>query len=177
MRNIYLITLILILFFCTGFSDPVADISVSYQSGVDKLEEVFKASLLLNKNDIMFTKVPRGLIVSINEKYFFNTNQTRIKESALPVIDTIIDLLQGLSNYCVIEDHTEEMSFNNKNWELSLVRSANIAEYMITKGKISAERIFFLGYGQYMPFRDNVAPRKGMNNRIDFVILEYESKR
>lgn len=177
MRNIYLVTLILILFFCTGFSDPVGDITVSYQPAVDKLEELFKAALPLSKNDIIFTKVPRGLIVSINENCFFNKNQTRIKESALPVIDTIIGLLQNLSNYCVIEDHTEEMSFNNKNWELSLVRSANIAEYMITEGKISADRIFSLGYGQYMPFRDNVAPGKGMNNRIDFVILEYESKR
>lgn len=35
--------------FCTGFSNSVVDISVSYQPNVDRLEEIFKAYLPLNK--------------------------------------------------------------------------------------------------------------------------------
>ncbi len=177
MKNFYLAILILILFFCAGFSNPVVDISLSYQPNVDRLEQIFKAYLPLNKNDITFTKVPRGLIVSINEEYFFNSAEVRIKESSLCVLDTIIMLLQKLPNYCVVENHTEENSFYDKNWELSIARSANIVEYMITCGKLPASQLFSLGYGQYMPFRDNVAPKNGMNNRIDFVILEYEARR
>ncbi len=178
MRIFYIAVLILILILNTGFSVYNTDISISYQPNVDRLDRIFREALPLDKKDIFFTKVPRGLIVSINEKIFFNQSEIKIKESSLPVLDTIIELLEKLNNYCVIENHTEEDSFDNKNLELSLQRAENIAEYMITYGKIPASRIFALGYGQYMPFRDNVSANKdGLNNRVDFVILEYEAKR
>ena len=177
MKNIYsIVILILCVIFCAGFSSvPAGGISLSYQPNVDKLEKVFKDSLPLD--GVIYTKVPRGLIISINERFFFNTGDTRIKESSLYILNTIAELVYKLSNYCVIENHTEEYFNDSRNLELSLVRSANIAQYMINTRKISADRLFALGYGQYMPFKDNVSPKKGFNNRIDFVILEYEAKR
>ena len=177
MKHFYLVALIFILFICTGFSkESLIDISVSYQPNADRLESVFKAAIPI-KEGIIFTKVPRGLIVSINEEYFFNNGESRIKESSLYILDIIVALLHKLSNYCVVENHTEENFNNDENRELSLSRSANIVQYMITCGKLPSSRLFALGYGQYMPFRDNVAPDMGINNRIDFVILEYEARR
>ncbi len=178
MRKIYLFILILILIFCTGASDEqVIDASVSYQSKAQRLEAVFRASMPV-KDGIIYTKVPRGLIVSINEKYFFNKGEARIKESSLCILDTIAELLHRLSNYCVIENHTEEFINDENNWELSLSRSSNIAEYMINSGKLPPAQLFTLGYGQYMPFKDNVsAKQSGFDSRVDFVILEYEVRR
>lgn len=170
MRKLYLIILILILIFCSGFN-----ITISYQPEVDKLETLFKATLPV-KCGIMYTKVPRGLIVSIDEKCFFNTGEARIKESSLDILDVISCLLLKLPNYCVIENHTEEQDFN-ENWELSIARASNLAEYMIKYRKVPTEKVFSLGYGESMPFRDNVAPTKGLNNRIDFVIIDYEARR
>ena len=66
LKNLYLFLLILILFFCTGFSNPVVDIALSYQPNVDRLDKMFREYLPVKKDDIIFTKVPRGLIVSIN---------------------------------------------------------------------------------------------------------------
>ncbi len=178
MRKIYLFILILILIFCTGESaEQIVNVTVSYQPNADKLETVFKASIPL-QNGIVYTKVPRGLIVSINESYFFNKGEARIKESSLCILDTIAELLHMLSNYCVIENHTEEFINDANNWELSLSRSSNIAEYMINCGKVQPTQLFSLGYGQYMPFKDNVsAKHSGFDSRVDFVILEYEVKR
>ncbi len=181
MNNIYLIVLFLILLFCSGFSNQELNIVFSYQPNVDRLETIFKTYLPI-KEGILYTKVPRGLIVSIDERYFFNEGETRIKESSLCILDIIIVLLHKLSNYCVVEDHTETDIFLDSSykqtWELSLVRSSNIVEYMIECGKLPSTRLFALGYGQYMPFLDNVSKDKnGMNNRIDFVIIEYEAKR
>ena len=193
LKNLYLFLLILILFFCTGFSNPVVDISLSYQPNVDRLDKMFREYLPVKKDDIIFTKVPRGLIVSINEDCFFNEGEARIKESSLCLLYTIILLLKKLPNYFV-ENHTEENSSEGENWELSLERSDNIVEYMITYGALPSSQLFALGYGQYMPFRGNVEPTEGLdsidkeslkysynnkkiNNRVDFVILEYEAKR
>ncbi len=194
LKNLYLFLLILILFFCTGFSNPVVDISLSYQPNVDRLDKMFREYLPVKKDDIIFTKVPRGLIVSINEDCFFNEGEARIKESSLCLLDTIILLLKQLPNYCVVENHTEENSNDDENWELSLERSDNIVEYMITYGALPSSQLFALGYGQYMPFRGNVEHTEGLdsidkeslkysynnkkiNNRVDFVILEYEARR
>lgn len=166
--------------FCSGFEDSIINIAVSYQPNVEKLETMFKA-VLPEVKGVVYTKVPRGLIISIDERYFFNDGEARIKESSLCILDRIIYQLREIPNYCVVEDHTEKNNFENsdynEDWELSASRSANIVEYMMKYGKVSAKQLFALGYGEFMPFRDNVAPIEGINNRIDFVILEYEAKR
>ena len=180
MKKLYLIFLILILFFCSGHSDSVIDVSVSYQPNVEKLEQIFKTALPV-KDGVVYTKVPRGLIVSIDENYFFNDGEVKIKESSLCILDTIILLLHKLPNYCIVENHTEDSNLLNskyeKTWEISITRADNIVQYMSDCGKLPANQLFALGFGEYMPFKDNVAPGNGMNNRIDFVIIEYEAKR
>ncbi len=198
MRYLYTVFLILIMIFCTGvtyFDDKC--LNISYQPNTDKLETIFKAALPL-KEGIVFTKVPRGLVVSIDERYFFSDGEARIRESSLCILDTIILLLHKLPNYCVVENHTQDnnlaCTIYNDDCEISIARSANIVQYMIKYGKLSPSQLFSLGYGQYMPFRGNVESydsSKGiptgmaasqncnnkMNKRIDFVILEYEAKR
>lgn len=198
MKYLYTIFLILIIIFCTGHTYwDDKDLPVSYQPNTDKLETVFRTALPL-KDGIIFTKVPRGLIVSIDERYFFSDGEARIRESSLCILDRIIVLLHELSNYCVVENHTEDNNLIGSDYdndcEISLARSTNIVQYMIKYGKVPPERLFALGYGQYMPFRGNVksydaaqgvptgmavsksTPNK-MNKRIDFVILEYEARR
>ena len=162
MKKLYLIILILIAIFCSGYS-------------IEKLESVF-AQVMPKKCGIIYTKVPRGLIISIEERCFFNKGEVRIKESSLDILDTISAILAKLPNYCVIENHTEEDDFR-KNWELSVTRASNLAEYMVKYRKLPIEKVFSLGFGDSMPFVDNVAPESYTNSRIDFVIIDYEAKR
>lgn len=170
MKILYIIILALIVIFCSGFN-----IEISYQPEVDKLEAIFK-STLPSMCGVIYTKVPRGLIVSVDERCLFNAGETRIKESSLVFLNSLSEILEQLPNTCVIEDHTEEQGFD-KSWELSTVRASNLAEYLTKYKKLSAQKIFSLGFGEIMPFRDNVAPQKGFDNRVDFVIIEYEARR
>ena len=58
------------------------------------------------------------------------------------------------------------------------MRSSNIAEYLVKCHKISPENIFDIGFGESMPFNESVNPEAlSMNNRVDFVMIEYETKR
>lgn len=178
-KNFYLIFFIFILIFCTGFSDKIVDVSIAYQSNVERLETIFRAFLPL-KDGVIYTKVPRGLIISVDERTFFDAHEARIKESSLYTLDMIIILLQKLQNYCVIESHTDEVGCNEycENWELSTARAQNIADYMTVYGKIPVHKLTSNGFGKLMPFKDNVSStQKGFDNRIDFVIIEYEAKR
>ena len=181
MKKLHLIILILILIFCTGFSNSVVDISISYQPNVDKLEQIFKAYIPL-KQGVIFTKVPRGLIISIDETQFFSKGDARIKESSLYVLDVIALIVEKLKNDCVIESHTQEKlpsdSDYKEYWEITTARAQNIADYMVLCRKVPFERVFPMGFGELMPFKDNVSSTQdGFDNRIDFVIIEYEAKR
>lgn len=181
MKIIYLIFFILVIILCTGFSDKVVDISVSYQPTVDRIEQIFKAYMPI-KQGIVYTKVPRGLVISIDENQFFSSGDARIKESSLYILDVVSLLVQKLQNYCVIENHTQQEipadSEYSETWEISTARAQNIADYMVICQKVPFEQIFPMGFGDFMPFEDNVSSSiKGFNNRIDFVIIEYEAKR
>lgn len=80
-----------------------------------------------------------------------------IKESSLVILDTISAVLKRLTNYCIIEDHTEDNDLTNsyysENWELSIARAGNIVQYMMTYGKIPADKLFALGYGGVYAFQ------------------------
>ena len=181
MKNLYLIFFILILILCTGFSSSTIDISVSYQPSIEVLEQIFKTYMPI-KQGVIYTKVPRGLIISVDENKFFSSGDARIKESSLYILDTIALIVQKLKKPCIIESHTQQeipsSSNYNELWEISTARAQNIADYMVLCKKVPFEQIFPMGFGELMPFKSNVSTNtKGFDNRIDFVIIEYEAKR
>lgn len=131
---------------------------------------------------VVYTIVPRGLIVSINEDIFFSGESILIKKSATDVLDAIISVLTQINNNCTIESHTEGHNNNEgiyrTNWEIAMARANSITDYLVYCGKIPPSRVFSLGYGDCMPFRDTVSTTKnGFDRRIDFVIFSYEYDR
>ena len=170
MHNLlYVVLFVLIIIFCSGFS-------VSSDIDIVVIQKKLAETL---PRGVVYTKVPRGLIVSMDENILFNSCNSKIKEEALYILDDIAEVLKGLSNFCVIENHIQKTCIDGlENWELSMMRSANITEYLIKFKNVSQEQLFDIGYGQFMPFRENVNPQiDGLNNRIDFVIINYEAKR
>ena len=127
--------------------------------------------------DMIFTYVPRGLVVSFDEDLFFNINQDKISLSGVCVLEKISKVLKNIDNLCVIEGHTNNLNPQNsiysENWELSLARANNIAIYLMRCDNINPEKLFSIGFGAYMPFHDNVSYTGDLDNRIDFVFLEY----
>lgn len=148
-----------------------------FSLSVNSMEDLFKSDM---PKGVIYTKVPRGLIVSVDEDLFFRDCESSIKESSLYILDTVAELLKKIPNYCVIENHVqkEPCISNLKKWELSSMRSSNIAEYFVKCHKIPSEKIFDIGFGESMPFNENVSPEAlNMDNRVDFVMIEYETKR
>ncbi len=145
-----------------------------------KIEMLFKSSVKPN-GAMYFTYVPRGLIVSIDENVFFNKAQEKIKKEGLCILDEIGSVLAMTDKSCVVEGHTESADPNissyKENWELSLARAHSITMYLMRYLKISPERLYCIGYGEFMPYVDSVANDAKLNNRIDFVIIDYRAER
>lgn len=164
-----------VFFVNTPFAYAVYDISE-----MKKIEELFKTTVK-PQGTMLFAYVPRGLIISIDEDVFFNEAQDKLKKEGLCTLNEIGAVLAQTDKSCVIEGHTEsvdpENSSFNENWELSLARAHSITMYLMRYTKISPERLYCIGYGEFMPYVDNVSKDAEMNNRIDFVIIDYEAER
>ena len=148
----------------------------TYTENAQFIEEYLKKNAGYSEM-MKFTKVPRGLIVSVDEKYLFNNGSTKIKLSGTRILNDFLIILQRTKTRCVIEGHTENNHFEGKpyeyDWELSLLRAGNITKYFIKYVGIAPNRLFTLGFGEYMPAVDNVDKKIHINNRIDFVFLDY----
>jgi len=169
LKNFILIIIITILFVF-----PVN----AKQISVDNIEKIFKNNLP-ECNEIIYTKVPRGLIISIDEKVFFDECELNIKENSFYILDILAGIIKNLPNRFIIEDHVRnECTENLAPWEISMIRASNISEYFLKYKGISNEQIFDIGFGGFMPFKDNVTGGAApLNNRVDFIIIEYEVKR
>jgi hypothetical protein len=57
-----------------------------FSLNVETMEKLFKSEM---PKGVIYTKVPRGLIVSVDENLFFNDCESAIKESSLYILDIL----------------------------------------------------------------------------------------
>lgn len=140
------------------------------------IENLFKQQLPKNQS-VIYTKVPRGLVVSFKSEVFFSENEVELLESSKSILHVIANILKKLSNECIIESHFVNENLKTPyryNWELTTIRADKIVQYLISEEKINPKKIEAIGFGEMMPFFDNVNSSANLNRRIDFVIINYE---
>ncbi len=154
-----------------------ASLTENKYNSTEEIENLFKTNIE-PQNEIVYTKVPRGLIVSINSSIFFEEGQDEIKEDSKTILNKIGEILKITDKSCVVEDNSgnksPQSSIYQSNWEFSIVRAEKIAQYLIKCQNLNPKKIRAIGFGEIMPFNDNVSYGLNMNRRIDFVILNYE---
>lgn len=155
-------------------------ISTVYDSKINTILNAFKDKLP-DKKTIVYTKVPRGLVLSIDEREFFDLGCAVVKPYGKELLNVISEVLKEFNNQCVVESHTDEPIPENstltEDWELSIIRANVIVDYLILKTHLSYDKVFPLGFGEIMPFNDNVSDHDFSDKRVDFVIFDYEIKR
>lgn len=181
--KLFVLLLVIILFLPeTGFAEEFQPLCIStvFDSQISLIEGDFQKTLP-QKKTIVYTKVPRGLVLSIDESEFFEKGSTVIKPEGKLLLNCISDVLKNVDNQCVVESHTDEpISHENimkYDWELTIMRANAIVDYVVMQTKFPYDRIFPQGFGEIMPFNDNVARKDFSDRRIDFVIFDYDIER
>ena len=130
------------------------------------------------KKTIVYTKVPRGIILSVAQSELFDEKGLFLTHSGETVLDEIAKLLKTFNNNCTIEAHSDDNTANSHAaWEYSIIRANTVADYLVRKAGVEASRLFPIGFGNIMPFRDNVSTYDFYDSRIDFVIFDYSTSR
>ena len=127
--------------------------------------------------DFTFTRVPRGIVISIAEDEFFLKNSSEITKQGEKLLDILGEVLKEINNECTVEGHSEEVlpenSVYKNTWEITVTRAENIVDYLIVHGYVLPRRIHSIGFGEFMPFERNVTGRDFTDNRVNFVIFDY----
>ena len=124
----------------------------------------------------------KGLVVTFLSEVLFDSGKSNIRKTANESLDKVVDvLLKSASGMDVgIEGHTDNQPIKysgwESNWELSGARARSVLNYLIKRG-VKAERLSFIGYGEYRPVASNAKKEdRQKNRRVEIVILPTMTK-
>lgn len=128
----------------------------------------------------------RGIVISVAEKFLFDSGKANLKENAGPVLDMVLDTIASLPNAISVEGHTDNIPINTfqfpSNWELSGARAASVVKYFLGKKPEMGDRISLAGYAETKPKAvNNTMQGRSTNRRVEILILksideQYEEK-
>jgi chemotaxis protein MotB len=126
---------------------------------------------------IIIYEQERGLVVSFKDTLLFASGSDQLSPGAKAIIRDIGKSLVKIPNYIRVEGHTDDLPIKTgkfpSNWELSVLRSANVVHVLNEDAGIPAERLSIIGFGEYRPLVENEDQiSRAMNRRVDIVILK-----
>ncbi|MCB0560767.1 MAG: caspase family protein [Phaeodactylibacter sp.] len=105
----------------------------------------------------------------------FRTGDFKLDENGQTIIDReLVDIAKAFSGARIrIEANTDNVGSRNANIELSRRRAQAVADYLISKHNIPANRIIVVGNGPDKPIASNQTDEgRAKNRRIDFQLLK-----
>ncbi len=117
----------------------------------------------------------RGLVISLSAVSFFASGDATINRAKLPVLDSVLQILNPLPNPMRVEGFTDSIPISNErfadNWDLSAARAGNVLRYVIDHSSVPPEHLSLAGYGPYRPVGSNDTEEgRSLNRHVDIVI-------
>jgi len=120
---------------------------------------------------------PRGLVVELPQALLFSSADDRISEAALPVVDSIAQVLETIPNRVILIGHADAVPIHNRrfnsNWELSVARGMRLLELLSGQYGIDEKRLSVSGDSSNRPADTNDTPQgRASNRRVELVVLD-----
>ncbi|MDD4564344.1 MAG: flagellar motor protein MotB [Eubacteriales bacterium] len=139
-----------------------------------ELDNLLKAEQMTG---LVATKIDdRGLVVSLNNAFFFESGSAEIKLEYREPLLSIASVIGTMKKHIRIEGHTDNVPMNSElylsNWDLSAARAASVVRMLTTYSNIPPEMFLAVGYGEYRPIADNdTEVGRAKNRRIDIIVM------
>jgi outer membrane protein OmpA-like peptidoglycan-associated protein len=108
----------------------------------------------------------------ILKNVFYDTNKYNLQRESRSELQKLIEfLVQNPNVYIEISGHTDDVGNDELNQKLSENRAKSVYDYLIS-GKISPDRMVFVGYGKTQPIGPNTNDdERAHNRRTEFKIM------
>ncbi|MCF6231140.1 MAG: flagellar motor protein MotB [Gammaproteobacteria bacterium] len=135
----------------------------------------------LRQNNIKVQKIENLTVIELGQTALFPSAQVSLTAEGKTVVKEIAATLNRYPGYYIrIEGHSDSLPLNQElkyryisNWELSAIRAATVAKYMIYALDVPRTHISIAGYGDTRPIADNQTKEgRAKNRRIRAVIFK-----
>ena len=108
-----------------------------------------------------------GTTFQIENDLLFKNDSLDITPMGFNIIDKIAETIKQTHTFCIVESSTQKFSHQNTNinsdWELTIIRSDKIINYLISEHGINPQRVFSSGFGEKLPTQKH-------KNRTTFIL-------
>ena len=116
-----------------------------------------------------------GIRITLLARKFFKPNMSTIDIEAKKALDGVAATIKDIGKMIRIEGHSDSLPVHINgitNWELSSLRAAAVARYLIEKHDFNKQSIYAAGFADAQPIAPNDTPEnRAMNRRVDIKIL------
>jgi chemotaxis protein MotB len=145
-------------------------------STMKDLEESLIRQLHLEGQRITVSHDSRGLIISFQDKIFFEPGKATLTPASEKTLDKLSTILIQTHRQIRVEGHTDNTPIKTalfpSNWELSADRATTIVRTLIEWHHFPPDMLSAAGYGEYHPLANNsTIEGKQKNRRVDIVVL------
>ena len=143
---------------------------------IEEISEQLNDSLseLIESDDVTIKYGDDWLELEIKSKVLFESGESRLEESAEPIMGDIANILNGYSNPIQVEGFTDNYPINTprfpSNWELSAARAASVVHLLDIQG-VDSSRMSAIGYGEFKPIADNATKDGRQKNRRVILVI------
>ncbi|MCE2596979.1 OmpA family protein [Motilimonas cestriensis] len=125
----------------------------------------------LRNTGVSVTRAGDTIILNMPNAITFDVNQSNLKQSAMPVLDSVLLVLKEFDKTRVnVLGHTDSTGSASYNQTLSEKRAASVADYLL-RNQLPYARVNTLGYGEARPIADNkTASGREQNRRVELVL-------
>jgi len=119
----------------------------------------------------------RKIVIRVQEKGSFSSGSARLESDFIPVLDKLIDILNGIEGKIYVEGHTDDIPIKTSqfpsNWHLSTARALEVATGLFYTGEIDESRFAIAGFADTQPLVPNeTKENRAKNRRVEIVLQE-----
>ena len=131
-------------------------------------EEIAQAGIEVHQDAL-------GARITLAASSFFQSGDTKIKKSALAILDKVAGVLKTTDRKIIIEGHTDDQPIQTEaiasNWELASLRASSVVRYLIKYQGLEGTRLAAMSYADQKPVGpNNTDENRAKNRRIEILI-------
>ncbi len=148
----------------------------SGQSNPDKLYQELEAVVVKHhlQSSVKLTRVTYGINIFFLNGVLFASASVHLSPVAQGILTDLASVLQTVPNALVVQGYADSLPIHtpqfHSNWDLSVMRSARVADYWMGAG-IDPNRMIMEGFGKWYPLASNATVRGMAENRTVRIVV------